>query len=298
MRIRGDAAFTDHFFLGPRNGGRGAKASSLKLHYVRGAMSEKLVTSELDDHILHITLNRPGKLNAANRQMLAELSAAFAEIDANPDIRVAVVSATGPHFTAGLDLGDIFNGETSGELNIIPDGGTDPWGVHTPSVTKPVVVAVSGICFTLGVELILAADIAVADLTTTFGQIEVSRGILPFGGATTRFPARVGWGNAMRWLLTGDTFDATEAHRIGLVQELVPAGEHVDRALRIARSIAAQAPLAVQATLANARLAARATEVESIALLNGTLSSLATTQDFAAGLASFANRTTPTFEGR
>jgi len=260
-------------------------------------MSEKLVTTSLAEHILHITLNRPEKLNAANRQLLAELSTAFSEIDSNPDVRVAVVSAVGPHFTAGLDLGDIFGGDSGTDLSIIPEGSTDPWGVQTAPVRKPVIVAVSGICFTLGVELILAADIAVADTTTTFGQIEVSRGILPFGGATTRFPARVGWGNAMRWLLTGDTFDAAEAHRIGLVQELVPAGEHLERALKIARSIAAQAPLAVQATLANARLAARATETESLGQLNGTLASLATTHDFAAGMAAFATRTTPTFEG-
>ncbi|MFT6534617.1 MAG: enoyl-CoA hydratase/carnithine racemase [Alpinimonas sp.] len=264
-------------------------------------MSEKLVTTELFDHILHITLNRPEKLNAANRQLLAELSAAFGEIDDNPQIRVAVVSSAGPHFTAGLDLGDIFGGgaasESTAGLKIIPEGGTDPWGVQTAPVRKPVVVAVSGICFTLGVELILAADIAVADETTTFGQIEVSRGILPFGGATTRFSARVGWGNAMRWLLTGDTFDAAEAHRMGLVQELVPAGEHVERALKIARSIAAQAPLAVQATLANARLAARATEAPALGQLNETLAGLSRTKDFAAGMEAFATRTTPTFEG-
>jgi enoyl-CoA hydratase/carnithine racemase len=213
-----------------------------------------------------------------------------------------------------LDLGDIFGGasatipagdstspsaaDRASSLRIIPEGSTDPWGVQTAPVKKPVVVAVSGICFTLGVELILAADIAVADVTTTFGQIEVSRGILPFGGATTRFPARVGWGNAMRWLLTGDTFDAPEAHRIGLVQELVPAGEHVERAMTIARSIAAQAPLAVQATITNARLAARTTEVEALGQLNGTLGALATTQDFAAGMAAFATRTTPTFDGK
>ena len=260
-------------------------------------MTDKLVTATLENHILHIVLNRPSKLNAANRQMLAELSAAFAEIDANAEIRVAVVSAQGPHFTAGLDLADIFQGDSTDGLKIIPEGSVDPWGVQTESVKKPVVVAVSGICFTLGVELILAADIAVADTTTTFGQIEVSRGILPFGGATTRFPARVGWGNAMRWLLTGETFDAAEAHRIGLVQELVPAGEHIERAMTIARSIAAQAPLAVQATLANARHAARASEVDAIGGLNSTLAALVETADFTTGMASFASRTTPAFTG-
>ncbi len=260
-------------------------------------MSEPLVTTALSNHVLHITLNRPAKLNAANRQLLAELSQAFSLIDSTPDVRVAVVSAVGPHFTAGLDLGDIFTGEATDSISIIPEGATDPWGIHSPSVRKPVIVAVSGICYTLGVELILAADIAVADTTTTFGQIEVSRGILPFGGATTRFPARVGWGNAMRWLLTGDTFDAVEAHRIGLIQELAAEGTHVARALTIAASIAAQAPLAVQATLANARLAARASEAPAIAQLDGALAELTKTNDFAAGMAAFASRSTPKFDG-
>ena len=110
-------------------------------------------------------------------------------------------------------------------------------------------LAVQGTCLTLGVELALASDIVVAADSTRFGQIEVRRGILPFGGATTRFAARVGWGDAMRWMLTGDTFDAAEALRIGLVQEVVPHGEQYERGLALAQTIAAQAPLAVQATL-------------------------------------------------
>ena len=85
----------------------------------------------------------------------------------------------------------------------------------------------------------------------------MGRGILPFGGATIRFPRAAGWGNAMRWILTGDSFDAAEAHRIGLVQEVVPDGSSSTRGLELAQRIAAQAPLAVQATLANARLAMR-----------------------------------------
>jgi enoyl-CoA hydratase/carnithine racemase len=102
----------------------------------------------------------------------------------------------------------------------------------------------------------------------------------------------------MRWLLTGDTFDAAEAHRIGLVQEVVAPGTQVERALAIAQSIAAQAPLAVQATLANARLAARAAEGASLAQLDGTLSALTQSRDFAAGMASFKDRSQPTFEGQ
>jgi enoyl-CoA hydratase/carnithine racemase len=159
----------------------------------------------------------------------------------------------GPHFTAGLDLKDVVPQLQAGAA-FVPEGGIDPWGLATEPVRKPVVAAAHGKCLTLGIELLLASDIRVA--TATFAQLEVARGIYPFGGATVRFPHTAGWGNAMRWMLTGDGFDATEALRLGLIQEVVPDGEHVERAVEIARRIARQAPLGVQATLRSARRAA------------------------------------------
>ena len=189
--------------------------------------------------------------------MLQQLSVAYGELDRDPELRAGLVFAHGEHFTAGLDLADVSAHIGPAGLDLVPEDGIHPWGMDGRPVSKPVVLAVQGTCLTLGVELALASDIVVAADSTRFGQIEVQRGILPFGGATTRFAARVGWGDAMRWMLTGDTFDAAEAHRIGLVQEVVPHGEQYERGLALARAIAAQAPLAVQATLANARLAVR-----------------------------------------
>jgi enoyl-CoA hydratase/carnithine racemase len=125
----------------------------------------------------------------------------------------------------------------------------------------------------------------------------VSRGILPFGGATLRFPRAVGWGNAMRWILTGDMFDAAEALRIGLVQETVPDGTQFDRALELAERVAAQAPLAVQAALANARLAVRAGDAAAEAELQPALVRLASSDDARIGLEAFAARTTAQFTG-
>jgi enoyl-CoA hydratase len=166
------------------------------------------------------------------------------------------------------------------------------------SLSKPVVIAVQGICLTLGIELMLASDIVVAAQSTRFGQLEVSRGILPFGGATLRFPRAVGWGNAMRWILTGDMFDAAEALRIGLVQEVVPDGIQFDRALELAERIAAQAPLAVQAAspdrTASRALASAAAEAE----LQPELVRLAASEDARIGLEAFAARTTARFTGR
>ncbi|MFE2303534.1 enoyl-CoA hydratase-related protein [Streptomyces sp. NPDC059445] len=131
-----------------------------------------------------------------------------------------------------------------------------------------------------------------------FGQQEVSRGIVALGGATIRLPERVGWGNAMRYLLTGDEFDAHEAWRIGLVQEVVPAGEHLDRALELAHRIAAQAPLAVEATLADARTVLAGPLARSAAALRGEVGPrLFATGDAAEGVASLIERRAPVFRG-
>jgi enoyl-CoA hydratase/carnithine racemase len=256
------------------------------------------ITVERDGHVLLIGLNRPAKRNAADFRLLQELASAYGELDRNPDLRAGFVFAHGDHFTGGLDLADVGPRIGPEGLDMIPDGGINPWAVDGRAVSKPVVIAVQGMCLTLGIELVLASDIAVAAETATFSQIEVSRGILPFGGATIRLPRTVGWGNAMRWMLTGDSFDAAEALRIGLVQELVPHGEQHARGLELARRIAAQAPLAVQATLANARLAVREGDAAAEARLQPELVRLAATEDARLGMESFVARTAATFVGR
>ena len=259
---------------------------------------DRRVTVERDGHVLLIGLDRPEKRNAADWRMLQQLSIAYGELDRDPQLRAGLVFAHGDHFTAGLDLADVSSHIGPAGLDLVPEGGIHPWGMDGRPVSKPVVLAVQGTCLTLGIELALASDIVVAADSTRFGQIEVRRGILPFGGATTRFAARVGWGDAMRWMLTGDTFDAAEAHRIGLVQEVVPHGEQYERGLALARAIAAQAPLAVQATLANARLAVREGPAAAEARLQPELVRLVASEDAAIGLRAFAERTTAEFVGR
>lgn len=255
------------------------------------------ITLERDGHLLLIGFNRPEKRNAADFQLLQELAAAYGELERDPELRAGLVFAHGDHFTGGLDLTDVAPRIGQDGLNIVPEGGIDPWQVSGPPRTKPVVIAVQGTCLTLGIELMLASDVVVAARSTVFGQIEVARGILPFGGATLRFPKAVGWGNAMRWILTGDRFDAAEAHRIGLVQEVVEDGAQYQRGLELARRIAAQAPLAVQATLANARQAI-SDPAGAAAALQPELVRLAGTEDASIGMEAFASRTTPEFVGR
>jgi enoyl-CoA hydratase/carnithine racemase len=260
-------------------------------------VTEPSVIVTVRGHVLHIELNRPDKRNSATVEMLQQLALAFGRLEREPQLRVGLVSGVGEHFTGGLDLADVGAHLEKDGLHYVPEGGLDPWGVQTKPVSKPVVVAVNGFCFTLGIELILAADVAVAASDTSFAQLEVSRAILPFGGATLRFASRCGWGNAMRWMLTGERFDAAEGLRIGLVQEVVPPGEHVAKALTIAESIAAAAPLAVQATLANARLAGRASEAQAAAALQPELMRLLSTTDAKRGMQAFMTRTEAAYEG-
>ena len=259
-------------------------------------MSPRIVTTR-HGHVWEMRLNRADKRNAADVALLQELAAAYGELERDPDLRVGVVTAEGDHFTGGLDLADVSGHLTAGGLSYVPEGAIDPWGVQTPPVSKPMVVAAKGICFTLGIELILAADVAVAATETRFAQLEVARGILPFGGATLRFTERCGWGNAMRWVLTGDEFDAGEAHRMGLVQEVVDHDSVDQRARDIAQTIAAAAPLAVQATLANARLARSAGHQAAGAQLQPELMRLLQTRDATRGFQAFATRTQAVFEG-
>jgi len=256
------------------------------------------ITLERDGHVLLIGLNRPEKRNAADLRLITELALAYGALERDPELRVGFVFAHGEHFTAGLDLADIGPRIGPDGIDLVPEGGINPWQVGGEHLSKPVVMAVQGTCLTLGIELILASDITVAADSTSFGQVEVSRGILPFGGATIRLPRAVGWGNAMRWILTGDRFDAVEAHRIGLVQEVVPHGTQYERGLELARRIAAQAPLAVQAALANARLAVRDGDASAEAGLQPSLVRLAASEDARIGMEAFLSRRPADFVGR
>jgi enoyl-CoA hydratase len=144
----------------------------------------------------------------------------------------------------------------------------------------------------------LAADIVVAADDCRFAQIEVKRGIMPAGGATLRMVERAGWGNAQRYLLTGDEFAAAEALRLGFVQEVVPAGRQKTRAIEIASTIAEQAPLAVRASLASSRISVDQGPNAAIREFNAQQARLMATQDAAEGVRSFVERRKGRFSGR
>lgn len=262
-------------------------------------MSEPPVLVEAHGHVLHVGVDRPAKRNAWNLDVIAGVADAYARLEADDDLRVGLLYGVGDHFSAGLDLAEVgpHVAEHGPGALAGAEEGIDPYGLWSDPVTKPVVLAVQGIAYTLSIELALAADIVVAADDVRFRQLEVGRGILPFDGATIRAPRQLGWGNAMRWLLTAEEFGAEEAHRIGLVQEVVAPGTQHERAAALADLVAAQAPLGVQGTLANARVARRDGDEAARAHLRGLVGDVLASDDAAEGLASFVERRDARFQG-
>src|SRR6476619_4696122 len=259
---------------------------------------ETAVTVERRGHVLLMGLNRPAKRNAFNLAMLDQLAAAYYELETDDELRCGVLFAHGDHFTGGLDLAEVGPLVREGRLDFSGPGRRDPWRKDNVWTT-PLVAAVQGWVMTLAIELLLAADIRIAASDARFAQMEINRGIYAFGGATIRLPRDAGWGNAMRWLLTGEEYDAAEAHRIGLVQEVVEPGRQLERAVELATAIATKsAPLGVKATLASAHRARIEGEAAAFSRLDADMADLFETDDGHEGLQSFIERREAKFTGR
>lgn len=253
------------------------------------------VTYESGERILKITIDNPSKKNSFDPEMMAQLAEALTLLDRDDDLWVGVLCAVGENFTAGLDMPKFF-GPTAKPVQRV-EGQIDPFGLFN-QCRKPIVTAVQGIVFTVGIEIMLAGDIVVAADDCRFCQMESKRGIAPLGGAHFRYISRAGWGNAMYHLMLCDEFSAAEAHRIGLVQEVVPAGQQVERAMEIARIIATNAPLGIQVMKEAGRKFIAAGEQAAIEAIPLIRERVMKSDDAAEGIKSFVERRQAVFTGR
>lgn len=256
------------------------------------------VETRKDGYILEIKINRPDKLNALSVEMYHDIARAYAQLNRDPELRVALLVAEGQHFTAGVELDKWAPVFGSGKGFPVNADEIDPFGISGARHRKPVVIAVQGYCYTWGVEILLNCEIRVAAADAKFAMLEVKRGIYPCGGATMRLPQQAGWTIGMRYLLTGDTWTADDALRWGIVTEVVAPGEQQARARALAQAIANAAPLGVQAVLKSSRLAALDGEGVAAQILFEDLIPIMQSDDAREGVQSFLERREARFKGR
>ncbi len=257
----------------------------------------RIAIDVVDEHILLVGIEG-GEENRITVEMFRALGAAYHRLENEQALRVAVLYAKGPDFCGGLELKDWGAALSSGQL--VPPGApfVNPVATSGTLRSKPVIVAVQGLTAMLGHELMLAGDIRIAAPNSRFHQGEVTRALFPGGGATLRFVHEAGWGNAMRYMLTGDEWSAEDAFRMGLIQEISPPGQQFETAMKYAKKIAKAAPLGVQATLLSQQTARLQGEQAAFTALLPKFGSLFQTEDFKERQIAFRQNRQPSYTGR
>ncbi|KCV65959.1 crotonase/enoyl-CoA hydratase family protein [Bordetella bronchiseptica] len=253
------------------------------------------VRLERDGPLCIITVDNVAKKNAFSPEMMDQLARHLTAFEEDDSLWVAVLCAAGEHTTAGLDMPKFFGPDATAKPR--PDAWVDPFGLKRRT-TKPVIAVVQGITFTIGIEIMLACDIVVAADTARFGQLESRRGIAPLGGAHFRYLTRTGWGNAMYHLFLCEEFGAQRALELGFVQEVVPYGQHIERALDLARRICRNAPLGIRATKQAALKYLEGGEQAAIDCIPDIRAKVFASEDFKEGIQSFIERRDARFQGR
>ena len=260
-------------------------------------MEYQTLLFEIKDAIAVITINRPDKLNALNDQVMADLAAVAERVATGDDIRGAILTGAGPKaFVAGADIGDLAKqGPFDGKARALRGQAVLR---RLETCGKPVIAAVNGFALGGGCELAMACHLRIASENAKFGQPEVRLGIAPGYGGTQRLPRLVGKGVALELILTGETIDAQEAHRIGLVNKVVPAAELLAEAEKLLRGILAMGPLAVRLALEAVDQGLEMSLDEGLLLEANHFGLLAATHDMKEGLGAFLEKRAPRFEGR
>ncbi len=260
-------------------------------------MTYKYLILEQEDGIGTLFINRPQAMNALNTEVLKELGQAAADIAADDQIKVLIITGAGDKaFVAGADIKEMsaLTGVEGREFGIIGN-----WAFRQlEKMGKPVIAAVNGFALGGGCELAMAADIRLASEKAKFGQPEVGLGITPGFGGTQRLPRLVGEGRAMELILSANQINAEEAYRIGLVNHVYPAESLMDEAKKLARKIMSNAPLAVKYSKAAINKGLQ-TDIETAIAIEADLFGLCfSTEDQKSGMNAFLNKEKPVFTGK
>ena len=275
----------------------GATAQSTRMADIPYGERTK-ITIERKGQIVLIGINRPTIDNRLDPDATESLARAYYDYDRDPSLRAAVLFGYGDRFSRGVDVDAYKAFAQSGKTMMEGPGFIDPLGRTKPALTKPLIVAVHGDTWNMAHEIFLVADIRIASEDTDFGQDENTHGRFPGGGSTVRFPREAGWGNAMRFILTGDHWDANEALRMGTVQEVATNRDAARaKAVEIANKIAACAPLGIKTSLASSHMALEDSQM-ALAKLDDQYRALYATRDFQEGRDAQAQKRRPVYEGR
>jgi enoyl-CoA hydratase len=264
---------------------------------IAAALKFENVVYDKKGPIAYVTLNRPKVLNALNKTTINELRAAFE--DARDDSTVLGVILTGAGdkaFAAGADIAEITN-NTPVEAEAATRRGQALTDL-IESLGKPVIAAVNGFALGGGCELAMSCSIRVAAESAKFGQPEVKLGVMPGYGGTQRLPRLVGKGRALKLILSGDMIDAAEAYRIGLVDELVPNAQVVERAETVLKKIIANAPLSVKYALEAVNKGLETSVAEGLLIEASLFAVCASTADKKEGTSAFLEKRPPKFQGK
>ncbi len=258
-------------------------------------MAYETLLVEIEDEVGLIRLNRPEALNALNSQLLTELGKALRAMDQNAKVRCIVLTGSEKAFAAGADIKEM------GEKSFVDMFSEDMFTPQTEailSIRKPIIAAVSGYALGGGLELAMMCDFILCSDTAKFGQPEINLGVPPGMGGTQRLTRFVGKSKSMEMNLTGRMMDAAEAERSGLVSRVVPTGDLVEEAKKVAQKIAEKSQLTVMAVKEAVNRSYETTLREGVLFERRIFHAMFATEDQSEGMAAFAEKRTPQFRDK